>query len=118
MTRDEKIEACVAAARRPLPQIAEVREMLYDDGVWRTTGGAPWGVKSVKPYQTRIAGYCYMDKDGTRYGLLTGSKEELVKRWNDGQDKDSAAYRTELERMTMSNVDLQFEYWCVSRSKA
>lgn len=108
------IDVIIESSRLKCPDIVEVKELLGTDGKWRSAWGFPIGVSAVKPYQVRIAGYAYRSNEGSTYGQLAASEDELRNRFNDSLIRRESGFRAELDAMTPEQIKTQYNYWVKS----
>jgi len=109
LKREVTINAILAAARRPLPKIREIRELECTDGKWRSPFGVPHGVGTTG--QRRVAGYAFVDKNGITYGKREATREALIERHNKVQDEEMAQFRAQLEQSDDARLQAKAEYW-------
>lgn len=110
--RDSIITRIVQAARKPCPEITEIRYLLCDDGQYRGAGGIPLGVNAVQPYQVKVMGYAFRDRiSGATYGTRGQSEQEMRERFEATQDKAGAEFKAELESMSADRLQSQADYW-------
>lgn len=111
LDRTPLINAILDAAKRPMPEIAESSQLLCTDGEWRNCMGIPHGVQAVKPYQSRVVGYVWRDKNGTTYGTRAASPDELRARHAASEAGKRAEFLTHLEKATDKELQSQASYW-------
>lgn len=109
--RQSIINAILDAAARPCPEIVESVQLLCSDGQYRHAMGIPHGVSVVKPYETRIAGYVYRDRNGTTFGVRAKTRQELLDRHDSYEAKNRETFRLELEKMPAKRLEAQADYW-------
>ena len=102
--RTALIERIVAASRRPEPEAVEVFETKGTDGKWYRLG-MPHGVQMAEPRENRSAGWVVRTSEGTTVGSRYPSKEALLTRWREGQDRTDQEFRGNLE--TKSDQELE-----------
>ncbi len=109
MTKDEKIEAILKKARKPVPEIAEIRHMKGTDGKFYSAFGFPIGVEFSG--EIKVAGFAYRSNDGTTYGKRFATREEAISSWESSQNGQMGAFRYELMNMSAARLESQYEYW-------
>ncbi len=110
--RETTINAILAAARKPVPEIAEIRHLLCSDGMYWSPFGIPFGVTVDNATPAKVVGYAYRDGvTGTTFGTRRQTREELVKSWNAWQDKQEAEFRAILEAGSAEELATKAAYW-------
>lgn len=89
--RGKLIDQITSAARKPLPNIVERVKFKGSDGKMYYPEGVPFGVKLTDEKQSM--GFAYQSPDGTTYGNLGKTRQELVDRHNEGQDQKTDEFR-------------------------
>ena len=114
--RKAKIDAIIDVARKPVPDIVEVKEIKGSDGKWYSPFGVPFGLKLTD--EVRSVGFAYQDKNGQRYGTRAVSPDELVARHESRQDQQMADFRKELEGRTDDRLNEAYDYWMEQKARA
>jgi len=109
--RETQIEICVAKSRRPMPDIA-VSFMMENihTGQRHSLFGMPFNFRS-EDYKRVDLGFAWQDKNGTKYGTLATTREELIARFEKSANKTADDFKALLQAMTASELESQFRYW-------
>ena len=111
MNRNETIDAILAAARKPCPEIVPVIR-YHNVKTGHTCGMLGFPVNANHDDYERVdAGYCFADKNGTRYGKPEATAEALRQRHEDDQDREMADFRANLESSDEERLAEQAGYW-------
>jgi hypothetical protein len=119
MTQEERtalIEQIIEAARKPMPEIVEKRELLGTDGKWYV-GDLPIGVdvaRDVDPH-VRVVGFVFRSREGTTYGTREPTREALEARFNAAQEREMIVFRSDLEDRVDEKLQECADYWLGDR---
>src|SRR6267154_2103607 len=88
-SRVDIINRILAAARRPIPDVAEIRYLLATDGKYYGALGFPAGVRAIEPYEMKVVGYAIRTPEGTTIGTREATREAVLTRHEAAQDRDA-----------------------------
>lgn len=110
-TREATIDRIVTASRKPEPKVVPVVMGKGTDGKWYRARGntLPIGVSTTG--ETRIDGYVFEDAQGTTYGTIKPTAEELLEGWRKAQDRDAEEFRRLLRDKSDADLEKTAEHW-------
>lgn len=111
MTRQQKINAILDAAQKPLPEIAK-RYTLRDTEsgrVYQSTMMVPYG--RAGHMERHKAYYVLTDRDGSAYGTRHKTREAAKAEAKRHQQNSREEFRRALVAMTDEQIEQQAEYW-------
>ena len=113
-TRQEKediIEEIVKAAHRPFAEVVPcIRQRNILTGRLYSIFGMPWNFKSEDFERVQI-GWVYRDSDGSTYGTIGDTKEEMVKQQEDNRTRTDADFRKALREMSKKRFQRNIQCW-------
>jgi hypothetical protein len=109
MNRQKIITAIIEAAREPVPEIRRIIQFKYPDERQQYPGGIPSGTTTAPGDQ--VVGYAFANPQGLLYGRIEYTREDLVKRHNEEEDKEMDDLRAQLERLNDAELQSQAGLW-------
>lgn len=108
----QRIEAIVAAARKPLDTVVPVlREKHKVTGKMYSVFGMPFNFKA-EDYETVTIGYALRDdKSGVMYGVVEPTEQAVRDRQAARQAHNDAEFRATLQAMSPKQLEAQEKYW-------
>ena len=109
MNRPEIISQVVTAARKSLPVIRGIYEHETTAGRWYGVLAAPFHANFTG--RKRITHFAFVGSNGSTFGMGAKTKQELIQRHTDNQDKSAAEFKAELDKMDDARIIQQARYW-------
>lgn len=106
--KDAIIEAIIAVARNPVPEIVEITELEHSDGNWYRSHALPFGLTATG--KERAAGFGYRSNDIT-YGILFPTREAAAIRFAEIETRHDSEFRAKLDAMTIGQLRAQARWW-------
>lgn len=107
--RRDIVEEIVQAAQKPLPSITDIVEHECSDGVWRGTYALHGGHRTTG--NTRLGGYCRVNRDGQMYGSRFPTRQALMQDMVRVQGDENEELRDFLYTLPMDQLEAKHAFW-------